>query len=411
MMKKRKPEILDAKTLEKRYFRLNSIPQIDFVYPTLELNSDSTYRLGLELRKAKEIRVKVGGHISSRPVNTGYVGLSYQTTGKVLTNTKLETYFGKFYGSAKAEFTLRIPTVYPFTTTAYFTLNRWDYFRSFATFFEDVKPSFLVQNEIYTGLSVSSPFGNTIKNTVDFRYFQLDDVYYQTDNFSNKDTADITTFSGVSTSWGVTQNSLNRIQFASSGHLFAFKARYVYGREHSTSGTTAEYPYDIKKYHSWVNLKLDYQSFIIDKPVFHLGLHGQLVYNSHPLFANYTATLLSMTEFSLIPDAKTYFLPEYRSPQFASGGLNTIFTIKKKVDVRLDAYIYQPFIQVIKNADGTQELSKLFEGRTYMASSSIIYHSYIGPIRLTLNYFPEQINPLAFQFSIGYVLFNERAIR
>jgi NTE family protein len=46
-----------------------------------------------------------------------------------------------------------------------------------------------------------------------------------------------------------------------------------------------------------------------------------------------------------------------------------------------------------------------------MASSSVIYHSFIGPIRFTLNYFPKQVQPLAFQFSLGYVLFNERAIR
>ena len=46
-----------------------------------------------------------------------------------------------------------------------------------------------------------------------------------------------------------------------------------------------------------------------------------------------------------------------------------------------------------------------------MASSSIVYHSVIGPVRATLNYFPKQTLPLAFQISYGYVLFNERAIR
>ncbi len=411
IMKRKKSEVLSEQQLAKRYFRLCATPQIDFIYPNLKLLEDSTYKLELNVNKAKEFRLNVGGHFSSRPVNTGYIGLSYQTIGKVMTKTHLESYFGKFYGSGKAKFTLEFPAVYPIATSAYFVLNRWDYFRSFATFFEDVQPSFLIQNEMYAGVSVDHPLGNTLKSTFDARWYELEDQYYQSQEFTNKDTADRTILDGFSGSWAITQNSLNRRQFASAGHFFRFKARYNYGREHSVSGSTSAQPYDIWKYHSWVNLSLDYQSFILDKSFFHLGLHGQLVYNSQPLFANYTATLLSTTEFSLVPDAKTYFLPEYRAPQFVGAGVNAIFTIRRKFDIRVDAYAYQPFVQINQNDDGTQEFSELFKGGTYMASSSIIYHSFVGPLRLTVNYFPKQETPIAFQFSMGYVLFNDRAIR
>lgn len=410
IMKGKKPEVLDAKKLEKRYFRLNSSSQIDFIFPTLELKEDSTYNLDLTIRKAKEIRIDVGGHFSSRPVNTGYIGLTYQTAGKVFTKTKLESYFGKFYGSAKGKFTLELPTVYPISTSVYFTLNRWDYFRSFATFFEEVQPSFLVQNEVYLGLSIDNPIGNTMTSKIDARFFELEDSYYQTDIFNNKDTADITRFNGFTGSWSLTQNTLNRKQFANSGHFVEFKARYVYGTEYSRPGSTGVNE-ELYNFHSWMNLKLEYQSFVIDNPVFHLGLHGQVVYNTRPLFGNYTATLLSMNEFSLVPDANTYFLPEYRAPQFAGGGLNLIFTIKKKFDIRLDAYIFQPFIQVNEEPSGLQVFSPLFQGRTWIASSSIVYNSFIGPARLTLNYFPEQEQPLALQFSLGFVIFNDRAVR
>lgn len=413
LFKKRKSEILSLDDIEKRYFRLYSAEQIDFMMPTLNLLEDSTYKLNLDIKKSKEFNVSVGGHLSSRPVNTGYFGVSYTTIGKVLTKSKVESYFGKFYGSAKASFQLDLPAVFPISSTAYFTLNRWDYFRSFATFFEDVRPSFLVQNEMYTGVKVELPISNTTVNTIDVRGFSLDDVYYQTDDFTNKDTADHTTFSGVSASIGITQNSLNRKQFASSGHFFQLKGRYVYGLENSISGSTAIEPYDIRKFHQWIKLSLDYQSFIVDLPGYHLGLHGQMVFNSQALFANYTASLLSMTDFSLVPDAKTYFLPEYRSPQFIGVGLNNVFSINRKFDIRFDGYYYQPFLQLKENIDGSQSLVDLADvtNETFMASGSIIYHSFIGPIRFTTNYFPKQENPFAFQISLGYVLFNERAIR
>ena len=410
IMKDKKQIVLNERQLERRYFRLRSSSQIDFIFPRLQLKDDSTYNLDLTISKAKEIKVEFGGHLSSRPVNTGYIGLSYQTAGKYFTKTKVESYFGKFYGSAKAKFTFELPTVYPFSASVYFTQNRWDYFRSFATFFEDVKPSFLVQNEMYLGVSLKNPIGNTITSKVDGRWFELEDTYYQTDNFTNKDTADLTRFYGGSASWTLTQNTLNRRQFANSGHFVEVKTRLNFGTEHTVPGSTALNK-EMYKPHSWFNLNIDYQSFIVDQSMFHLGIHGQFVYNTQPLFANYTATLLSMTEFSLIPDSKTYFLPEYRSPQYAAAGLNLIFTIKKKIDIRFDTYLYQPLIQINELPDGSQEFSELFQGRTIMASSSIIYNSYIGPLRFTVNYFPKQTNPVALQLSLGYVIFNDRAIR
>ena len=47
----------------------------------------------------------------------------------------------------------------------------------------------------------------------------------------------------------------------------------------------------------------------------------------------------------------------------------------------------------------------------FLTSASLIFHRLVGPIRATLNYFPKQKDPLSFQVSYGYVIFNNRAIR
>lgn len=411
IIKVKKPENLDAKELEKRYFRLYATPQVDFIYPRLEKKKDGTHNLFLDIQKSKDFKLDVGGHVSSRPINTGYFGLTYQTIGKIITRSHVESYFGKFYGSAKADVTIEFPAVLPISTTGYFVLNRWDYFRSFATFFEDVRPSFLVQNEIYGGLKVDVPIGNTIKTTLDGRFFSSEDDYYQTDNFTAKDTADRTNFNGFSTCFSLLKNSLNRKQFASSGHLFQLKARYNYGDEHSIPGSTSFQNYEIEREHSWFNLDLKYQSFVYDRPHFHIGLNGRFVYNTKSLFSNYTATTLFLTEYSPVPDAQTFFLPEYRALQFGGVGINIIGTIKRSIDIRLDGFFYQPILQVQQTSNGSIVYSDYFQGETFMASASLIYHSFLGPLRATLNYFPKQLNPLSFQVSFGYVLFNDRAIR
>lgn len=411
MIKTGKNEILSIEKLEKRYFRLNATSQIDQILPTLQKKSDSTFNLDLKISKANDFKVDVGGHFSSRAVNMGYLGVTYRSLGKVASSIHAESYFGKFYGSAKADFTIEIPSVYPISVSGYFTLNRWDYFRSFATFFEDVKPSFLVQNEMYGGLKLKMPLGNNSKLTLDTRYFDLEDDYYQTQSFTNKDTSDYTVFNGITFSGEFLKNSLNRKQFASSGHYFLLKARYVKGQESTYPGSTSILKDTTVRNHSWLSLQAELQSFVINNKIFHLGIHAKGVFNTQSLFSNYTASILSFPTFNILPDAETYFLPEYRSTQFAGFGLNFIFSIHKHIDLRGDGYLYQPILQLKQKSDGTIHLVQARESTSFLLSYSFIYHSPVGPIRATFNYFPKQLTPYAFQISYGYVLFNDRAIR
>lgn len=402
---------IDWETFSKRYFRAYESPQVSYIYPTIERTVDSTVSLNLAVTKQKPFMLSVGGHFSSRPVNTGYIGFSYLGLDDAALRFHASSYFGKFYGSTRLKADFDIPTKIPLRFTPYFTLNRWDYFRSFSTFFEDVRPSFLVQNELYYGTKISAPLGNTFKLDLDFRAFDLEDQYYQSENFTSADTADQTLFDGQTIALGIERNSLNRKQWASAGSYLRFQFRYVQGREQSISGTTAPIPYDVRKRHQWININLEGQYFPISKGVFRLGIHGKGVLNSQSLFANYTASLLTMTAFEPLPDSRTFFMEEYRAPQYAGFGLNFIASINDLFDLRFDPYFFQPFRKLNRNDNGTFGYSDLFEQGTLMAGASLIYHSPIGPLRFSGNYFPKQNQPLVFQLSFGYVLFNERAVR
>lgn len=406
-----KDSLLTLEKLEKRYYRLAATDHIDFLFPVLKKNEKGTFDMTLDVRKSNEFKLLVGGHFSSRPVNMGYLGLSYQVLRRQAIKLNASSYFGKFYGSAHADVKIELPSTFPLTFEGYFTRNRWDYFRSFANFFEEVKPSFLVQNENYAGLKIYHPITNTIKSTYDFRYFNNEDDYYQSDNFTLVDTTDKTYFEGFNISWQIKQNSMNRKQFASSGHYMSLRVRYVNGLERSISGTLASIPYNIRKQHDWINVNFDGQTFIIDNSIFHFGIQGKATFNSQSLFANYTATILSLTTFDLVPDAQTYFLPEYRSPLFFGGGVNCIFSLRKSIDLRFDGFLFQPLRSLVLNDDGGQGYSKPFKGETFMASATMVYHSIVGPVRLSANYFPKQKNPISIQVSYGFVLFNERSFR
>jgi NTE family protein len=402
---------MNESALKRYYFELYGTPQIRYVLPEIELQKDSTYHLKMEIKKTKDFSLNVGGHFSSRPVNTGYVGLSYYHINRLAWRANVESYFGKFYGSGKLSLDLHVPSRFPFVISPYFVLNRWDYFRSLATFFEPVRPSFLVQEETYTGMRMLVPLSMTFRAGLDYRNFSLFDRYYQTDNFTNADTTDLTNFYGNSAQLSIEHNSLNRKQFASEGSSFRLSLRYVQGVEHSVSGSTAPIPFDEFYNHQWVNFQLDSRKYFNFKKKYAVGIHGLAAFNSQSLFRNYVASLLAMTEFSPIPDAKTVFMEEYRAPQYIAGGLNQVFNLFNRLELRIDAYAFQPIIVLRRFDDGDFGYSQYQLQPKFIGSSSLIFHSPIGPFRATMNYFPEQSKPFTFLLSFGYIIFNERAIR
>ncbi|MEN9700328.1 MAG: hypothetical protein RLZZ301_1526 [Bacteroidota bacterium] len=405
-------KLLYEAQLETRYFHLSLSPQLAFMYPTLEKLSDSTQRLNLYLKKSNQFRVDVGGLFASRAINTAYFSLAYRHVGKVAQQVQAESYFGKFYGSVRTAYELVLPGVFPISISPYFTLNRWDYFRSFATFFEDVKPSFLVQYESYGGLQLKLPTGNHSRLLADSRYFYLDDQYYQTATFAKEDTADVSTFRGYTTSVEFTKNTLNRKQFASSGTFFQAKARYVNGFEHTYPGSTSVFKDTVLNQHHWLSVQLELMSFPFQKKqLFNVGIHAKTVLNSQSLFANYTASMLTLPGLNVLPDLETYFISAYRSTQYVSVGTNFILSPVKNLDVRLDVYGFLPIIQLQQNQDGTFSYTKPLKGRSLLASGSVIYHTPIGPVRASINYFPKYTQKIQVQVSFGYILFNERAIR
>lgn len=401
----------DSSTFAKRYFRLNSYEGIEFLTPSLTRIKDSNYLLTLKPLKAKEFGIEIGGVFSSKAINTGYIGLSYLLLKNQSLKIKGDSYFGRFYGAAKLLVDYKIPTTYQIGFSPYFVLNRWDYFKSFSSFFEDVKPSYLIQNEMYYGIQLKHPIGNIGKSVFDLRNFTTNDQYYQTENFSTKDTSDFTLFSGYSIKWVGELNTLNRKQFASKGKLLSVKVQFVDGTEDSESGSSSSNRYKILQKHNWFSIQGEGQWFIFNNNTFNLGLHMKGVMSNQPLFYNYKASLLAMNDFSPFVDAQSTFLQEYRSNKHVGIGTNLIFSIKKNIDFRIDGYLYQAFNQLNKNnaLSFYYERPQLF--KDFLLASHLIYHSPIGPVRISANYFPQQRNPIYFHICYGYLLFNERAYR
>jgi NTE family protein len=412
LINSKKNEILEYDQLKKRYLRLYQSEHVLSMFPMLYPNSDSTQELVIDFRKEKPFKAAFGGHYSSKPVNTGFLSLSYSDFTITPITLYANTYFGKFYGSVKTGIKFYLPTKTTSYVEPYFAMNRWDYFKSFSTFFEPSKPSYLVLNERFWSIKYVIPASSKSKLIFDFTNGTNENTYYQTDNFTQVDTTDNTSFLYYSPGFEFTVDKLNRKQFESAGSYFSFKSRFIHGIETTVPGSTSNNNEITKSFKNWFYVKANYKNYFIQKGLYRLGIQLESVYSTQPFFENYTASILSSHAFQPIPDSKTGFYDDFRANKYFGAGLMNVFTLKDKVDFRIEAYIFQPINRILSN-DGVAYEGELFSNRFGIASASLIYHSVIGPVRATVNYFDSQsqLKPLSFQLSLGYVIFNSHGLK
>ena len=411
LIREKESPFIDKGTLKSRYLRLYQNEHFLSFFPTLTI-TDTSQTLNIYVRKEKPLQASFGGHFSSRPVNTGFLKLQYSDFNVAPTTLYANAYFGNFYGSIRAGLKLNLPTKNDSYIEPFYSRSQWDYSTSFATFFEDVTPSSVIIDESFWGLKYNVEVFSKGKLELSFKNGINGYSYYQKENFNAKnDTLDFTNILYYSPGLRYIRNTFNRKQFESSGSLFEVTARYVHGIENTLPGSTSYNPISQDNtYRNWAFLNLKYIDYFLTYKNYRLGAYLQGYYAVKPNFHNYTVTNLDAERFNPFPDSKTVYYRDYRSNKFAGVGLINILTIKDKVDFRLETYLFQPF-RSMRDNEGETEFSTPFENRYNLSSISVIYHSIVGPIRASLNYYSGQAFPLSFQVSYGYVIFNERSAK
>lgn len=404
-------DVITFKQLKPRYYRLVSDDKIKHIVPTTKYNPQSgLFDLNLRIKKERELTAEFGGNVSNKPINQGYIGLQYNYLGAVAITLHANTYFGRLYSSGYLKARFDFPSRIPYFAEAFVTLNQFDFFRSSNAFFENRKPSYLIQNENFGEISIGVPVFNKGRFKLGYSYAALKHNYYQTPNFSESDTIDFTTFNLIRGYAVFDHYSLNRKLYASEGSLFKIKVYALEGEEFTKPGSTALNRIPSRKIHSWNSAMFRYEKYLNKKGALKPGFLLEGVYSNQPKFSNYTATILSAPAFTPTPESQTLFLENFRAFSYVAGGFRNIIAIKKSLEWRLEGYVFQPYEEIQKNPDFTANIGKPFSNRFFIASSALVLHSPIGPLCFSINYYDKEQQPFSFLFHFGYILFNKRAM-
>ncbi len=407
-----KSKLVSLDDIKAGYFRLASDNKIKSIYPRAQYNPvTGFYDLYLRIKKERDFVTDFGGNFSNKPISEGYLGVQYNYLGRFANSIMANAYFGKLYSSIQLKNRIDFPFKVPLYIEPVVTWNKWDYFKSSNAFFEDVKPAYLIQSEEYTALNLGFPTGKRGKIVTGAGLARLTDRYYQTPQFSEQDTADRTDFDVFSAQASYEVNSLNRKQYANQGEYVSVKARYISGLETNTPGSTAvdSLP-EFQKQHQWLTVRLVAERYFNRRGSFKIGIYGEGAYSTQTLFHNYTSSILSAPAFQPTPDSKTIFLENYRTHKYLAGGLKFVVNIRKNIELRAEAYIFQP-VQVLVRTDQQKTVyGKPFALQHYIGTSGVVWHTPVGPMSLSINYYDQEKNPFSILFHFGYIIFNKRAL-
>jgi len=404
-------DVISLSQFKKEYFKLIADEHIKSIMPISRYNKETGYYdLHLKVEQQKKMEVKVGGNISTKPINQGFASFNYRTYKSRAYSLSSNIYFGRFYSSFKIGARIDYPTTLPFYLEGFTTFNRWDFFASSSElFFEDVRPPYIIQNENNTRFETGFPLKLHSKIFGGIAFSNSTDQYYQTDVVNKSDEPDKTTFNAFSTVIGIENNSLNYKQFADEGTYRRISVKYITGNESLDPGTTspANTPSSGTN-HNFFLIEAHTTRFFNFGSKFALGLLGEAVFSNKDYFSNYQSTKLSSPGFYPTPHSKSLFIGNFHSNNFMAGGLNTIFTVIPNVNLRLEGYTFVPINEALPETNDYSPPTKFIENYYLQGMAALVYQTGVGPLSLSLNYYEKEDTELYFLLSFGYIIFNKR---
>lgn len=402
------------------YYRLLSNEVFVRLYPRARYDAErDCFTMMLDAQLRRTIDLGLGLTISSSMGTEAFISGNYQWLRRSSNLLYGNIYLGRFYNSAKLSYIRTIATSIkmPLSLQGHVVVNRLNYHSSnVIRAFEDIKPSYVIETENLGIVGVMAHLSGTSNLMIYGSMGIKSNDYYQSSRYNSFDKPDNTVFRYLKTSVRWEMRNLDVRQYATAGRHRALALSLYAGTERHMPGTTAStiivknnnvrhtfltaYAYN-ESYHRIFRNRLT------------LGLVGEAYWSTQDFFTNYHATVLFTKQFSPTPHSSMLYLQNLRNPRYVAAGLMPIVRFNPRTQLRLEAYAFLPVRGLhADDTDGDNQArfsATLFPSCWYIASSSLVVNTPIGPIAATGAYYPKNGGfEWFFNVSFGYSLFNNR---
>jgi NTE family protein len=391
--------------LESRFYSIIAFNLVNSFYPTAEYDSEKrVYRPDFRITPSPIFKLSVGGNISSSSVNMFYTGIETMRWKKNLTRFRVTLSIGKQYSSVQIGARQDYPLSFPLFTEAYVTISAFDFYKGSQDILHDnIRPVFLKEYDRFFTANIGR--GLTKNSKLKFGFTSgFQNVHYSKNVFfKSTDTLNKSNFPFLSFHILIDKNTYNYKQYPTSGHYLKISLNGVWGQE---SYKEASKPLPVKQAHNWGSAGLISDYYFNINKYLSIGAYMEFMVSGKFAFFDYYPTIDMLPVFQPTPHSKTFLLENYRASTFLALGVKPIIKIGKSLSMQSDGYIFQPYKRLTTNMTYDKFPKPLF-----MASTAVIWHSPIGPLSVSLNYYERNYDRLYFLVNFGYIIFNKKGIK
>ena len=404
-------EYLNIHDIKTGYYKMISEEYFQNTYPGIVYNPvDSAYDFEILGETSNSFDIDLGGNISTRSISQIYLGLNFTHFNHYLFKHRLNFYTGRFYQSLQLGSRINIPTRSNlFYIEPVYTYNHWDFIDSNELIFSDKDPTIIDQIDRNIRINVGIAAGTNGRLRLHSGYFHNSNEFSNLNEFKSTDTLDQQTFNGFRHGIEYSRHNLNRKLYASSGQHFQVALDLFNAEEQLVPGNTSMLTETQNKSNDWVRLKLRAEQYF-GSGWFKYGYLVEGVFSNQSSGFNLTGSLINAPTFEPLVDSPTLFLENFRSYNYLAGGIRNIYSVGRKLDLRLEGYFFKPFRGLTTSGDeGVVLLND--PDKIYLAgTAAAVYHSLLGPISMQVNYYDDEENQWGFLLHIGYLIFNKKAL-
>ena len=397
--------------IEEGYYRLASDDYFKNIYPRIRYDAARKgYVFSVDAQRNNNVSAEAGFVLSNRPIDNLYVGVEYRYLRRLLYTAGADVSLGRFYNGAHGSFRINVPAKYAYFFEPGITYNQWDFQNTGGVLGRDVINTQVKQQDTKLGaqFGISPTYRSRI--LLDLASFVTKDQYTNSKEINTGDVLDATVFAGATAALRLSRNTLNRKQYAYSGHRYVYTVRGVTGSATYTPGSTAVQEAS-SRHHEWLQFRATVERYFpMKKERQAWGYFGELMASGQGTFSNYRSSQTTAPVFAPLPDSRTLFLDTYRSARYGAVGLRYTQPFLTKLDWRTEVYVHvnaQPLTQ------GDQQAALRhsgFDRPRITASTGLIFQTPVGPLALHARFYDDPSERFSIYGHLGYLLYRSRAL-
>lgn len=409
---------INLKNIKEGYYKLVADEAFETIYPKINYQAaTNSYHFEMVAQPKKSFKIDIGGNISTRPISNVFLGVQYGYVNRRGYTLSSNFYSGRFYESVQLSGRIDYPTRLPFFIEGELTYNHWNYYNTSKIFVENPAPTYIDQSDRKIDFKLGIPLNRNTRIILSNSFINNADNYSPTNQYMAGDILDRTVFNGFRSSLSFERNTLNRKQYPTRGKHLLLSVNYTTGKEsyrpgniHTNQLNAAVAPNPAYSLPEWFHAKLSYEYYFLHTGPYSLGYLAEAVASKQPLYSSYYATLLSAPAFYPLQDSRSTFLEHFRAHHYVAGGLKNIINLRRRLDLRMEGYVFLPY-QEFKKIDLQQAgYEKAFSKWRYAGTARLVYQSPLGPISFSYNLYDEAKRKHGVLLHLGFLIYNKRSL-